>query len=412
MKKQVVGVIAVFSSAVLYSLSLNVIETYCFLIIPSLFILFTNVFLFDYKTSIAGISFLWIPVVVLIHYNWFFYLLKNNLQASIFISFLLYLVLSVLLCVCFYMVYFFARLILIFLNRRVTNKILNTFFVMVAFGLSFQIAGSALMKIFDSEGSYNLLSPMIPLCGFFDQSMRYFSKNLNFYQKENLISKFECNKIKLKFLNKKREKWGLWEVGQYIFHELQNLPPGPVLVVTPESFISCPLNREREFFDFIIRGLKPQQCLMLASQFESAGRLFQAVYSITSQGVIDVYLKQHTVPCFEKMPWYFEKASQLKKIFKADQTFASDKKNTLEGFRFAGIRIVPRLCSDFFLVTSLFNLAKLRLSYKESIIVVLHVNDAWFVGYMRKLLCYIACIRAKLTGINLLYVGYSEKALV
>ena len=63
----------------------------------------------------------------------------------------------------------------------------------------------------------------------------------------------------------------------------------------------------------------------------------------------------------------------------------------------------------FFLVTSVKDLAKLRHRYGAHFVVVLQVNDTWFVGYMRALLRQVACMRAWLGGVDLVYAGYHDE---
>ena len=153
--------------------------------------------------------------------------------------------------------------------------------------------------------------------------------------------------------------------------------------------------------------------LMLAAQYQAFdNRLFQAVYMVSMQGVQRIYFKQHTVPCVEKMPAWCADWPRLRAAFKADQSFIAapyDVSGT--AFYWQGVWFVPRLCSDFFLVTSEADLVKLRHRYGENLVVVLHVNDTWFVGYMRRLLLYSACLRAHSAGVALQFVDYAGTAL-
>jgi hypothetical protein len=406
--EKMIGVIAAFSSAVLYSIALGAINQFFWLAIPSLLILCVAILKLNPTRFILWVSVVWVPVVVFVHYIWFFYLLIFQLSSPFGYSIVLYLALSFIHWACFAIYFTMALAVLYFAEKYFNYCYLKACFVAVVFCFSFQVAGFMLMHVLDSGGGYNLLSPMIP----FSRCFVGHIENLQSIGKNSPVGQYCCmvkkNKVYLKIHNKKSSRRNLWEVGQELFHALHNLPSGPVLVVTPESFISCPLNREVEFLSFLQRGLGPQQCLMLAGQYEDLdGRVFQAVYSITCAGVVHLYLKQHAVPCIEKMPWYLNTSQQLRKIFKADQTFSyALQKKGAEGFDFEGMRIIPRLCSDFFLVTTPSDLAKLRLSYGENLVVVLHVNDTWFVTYMRELLRYVARMRARLAGVDLVYVGY------
>jgi apolipoprotein N-acyltransferase len=203
----------------------------------------------------------------------------------------------------------------------------------------------------------------------------------------------------------------MWGCAQYLVHACIQLKPN-TLIVTPESCLLFPLNKEPRVLAFIQAALQNGQLLMLAGQYQTFdNRFFQVVYMITAQGVQSIYFKQHAVPCVEQMPRWAKLCPALRTIFKAQQSFvAAARDMQTPGFYWQGRWIVPRLCSDFFLVTTTADLVKLRHRYGENLVVVLHVNDTWFAPYMRALLLTSACMRARSAGVDLLFVGYAGPA--
>lgn len=267
------------------------------------------------------------------------------------------------------------------------------------------------MFIFDGEGCCDMMGPVIPLSKFFVKPMGKIDCNqkiIPVWQNCAIVT----NKISFFALS-----FGLpsdappWARVQHLFHEIGHCTGQPGIIVTPESYCPFPLNRHADMIAFIANALGSGQMLLLAAQYaDQTGNTFQAVYGITSRGVEQMYLKQHAVPCFERMPRYLTWSKVLKELFGAEQSFSCAKKNLSSSvFLCDGVRIMPRLCSDFFLVTSVIDLAKLRHRYGEHLVVVLQVNDTWFVGYMRALLRQVACMRAWLARVDLVYVGYHDE---
>lgn len=396
--------IAVLLSAILYSLSLFDINNLFYLSVPALIVLLVVILKNNIKYNALLVCCAWLPIVVFAHYVWFFCLLNTKLDASVAWSVALYCALSLLHLLCFMLFIYIALAVWHFVNRIACFHRYRAVFFILIFTFSFQAAGLMLMFILDAQGSYNLMSPIIPLSNFFMPPSRLsgdnFIKNTNKAYSTNLVSEISF----LKITKNVSHNLNLWTSSQNLFHVMQQAPARGV-VVTPESFISCPLNREPEFLSFVQQSIGEHQMLMLAGQYESVdGKVFQAVYALTHEGLEHLYLKQHTVPCVERMPRYLRSWGKGHSIFKAEQSFASASSNQTVGFYFAQTRIIIRVCSDFFLITTVIDLIKWRRTFGKNCIVVVHVNDAWFVQYMRDLLRYVAHMRAWMADINILYV--------
>jgi apolipoprotein N-acyltransferase len=396
--------VAILFSAIFYSFALFDINNLFYLSAPSLIILLVVILKSDIKKNALLACFVWLPIVVFAHYVWFFYMLNTKLGASIAWSVMLYCALSLIHLLCFGLFIYTAFAVWCFINRMVCLSRYQAVFFILTFVSSFEVAGLMLMFILDAQGAYSVIGPVIPLSKFFMQPSApidvFFNKNAN-----KLYSAEELNEISfLKIIKNVSHNSNMWNVGQNLFHAMQQASPGGI-VVTPESFISCPLNHESEFLSFIQKAIAPGQMLMLAAQYESNdGQLFQTVYSLTHEGVKNLYFKQHAVPCMERMPSYLQSWPKAYSIFKAEQSFSSAISNEVVGFCFAGKRIIPRVCSDFFLVTTVIDLITWRYTFGKNCIVTLHVNDSWFVKYMRDLLKHVAHMRAWIADINLLYV--------
>lgn len=360
--------------------------------------------------SRLGLKFLiiWNALVVFIHYLWVIPSLQNKLEMSFWCAGGMYGAVSIVHTVCFALFWLLVHglgrfRLLITLWHGVTH--------ISIFLLSFPVAGYMIMFIFGGQGCYNMLSPMIPLSKIFVDSSYEIDCNI----KKSPI--WHNNSSALKNISFFSLKHWLpnttlpWERAQHLFHALNHFDQSASVVVTPESFFPFPLNYYPEMITFIAHGLKRCQMLFLASQYvQDDNKIFQAVYVITNKGIEHLYLKQHAVPFFEQMPWYLKKYKKISNIFDADQQFSYVPKNIdFCGILHDGVRIVPRLCSDFFLVTSVIDLAKLRHRYGDRFLVVLQVNDTWFIGYMRRLLRQAACMRAWVASVNLVYVGYRDR---
>ncbi|MBM3887202.1 hypothetical protein FJ364_04700 [Candidatus Dependentiae bacterium] len=225
------------------------------------------------------------------------------------------------------------------------------------------------------------------------------SNGINFLFNNKNISFF-------KYPSRESKNENLWDSGQRLFHVLQNIPANSV-IATPESFINYPINRMPEFISFLQHALSPHKVLMLASQYQDQNNaLFQAVYVITQDGVTFIYLKQHAIPCIERMPRYLQGWKRMCKLFKADQSFMPADPQGEMGFYFKGVYIIPRICSDFFLKTSWWDLRSLTKKNKGNVIVIVHVNDDWFNQPMKNLLSYFAHMQSRLGAIDVLYVDY------
>ncbi len=409
---------AACSSALLYSISLMWLNECWYLVVPALIILLRAVYVLCNTKKIVLILSLWSVLVVFAHYFWVVPSLKIKLEACNLAAGILYAVISLLHAFCFIGVFLIAAAIACFFKKYFSSKLLSCFFFASTFFLSFSIAGSMLMFILDGEGCSNLLSPMIPLSKFFMPSA---PSSLNLYQiqqKENSLAVGCLKIINLKICNMKTAHVSSWGRAQQVVYALQalgNKGGELVLITTPESCIACPINREPELLSFIQQAIAPNQRLLLAAQHQEASdRLFQAVYLLTNQDVQLVYLKRHAMPCFERMPRYLEGFAVLRSLFRAEKNFSYAAVNSGgKGFEVDGVRIVSRLCSDFFLVTSTLDLVKLRHSQNEChrgrlLVVILHVNDTWFMPYMCSLLYHVAHMRAWLAGVDLVYVGYAS----
>ena len=402
--KKLHGLMAVLLSAILYSLALFDINNLFYLSAPALIALLVVILKNNIKYNALLVCCAWLPIVVFSHYVWLFYLLNTKLGASTAWSVALYCALSLLHLLCFILFFNTGLMVWYFANRIACfHRYQGVFFIFI-FTSSFQAAGLMLMFILDAQGSYNVMSPVIPLAKFFMPPSRLsgdnFIKSRNKAYSINLVSGISF----LKIAKNASHNLNLWASSQNLFHAMQQAPARGV-VVTPESFISCPLNREPEFLSFVQQSIGQHQMLMLAGQYESVdGQLFQAVYALTHEGVEHLYLKQHAVPCVERMPRYLQFWKKGHSIFKAEQSFASASSNETVGFCFAETRIIPRVCSDFFLITTVMDLIKWRRTFGKNCIVVVHVNDSWFVEYMRDLLRHVAHMRAWMADINILYV--------
>lgn len=401
-RNQIYLYIAACSSALLYSAAFVWLDACWFLVVLALGIVWWAIgarfLVFQFLTF-------WSAIVVFVHYLWVIPSLENKLALSLFQASLIYIVVALVHVICFIGFFWLMECVSPFVVK------LHRLFFTMFFLLSFPVTGFMIMFIFDGEGCYNMLSPMIPLSKIFVYPGRKFDDN---FKKNTICKNLLLGDKKISFFsltNRLPVAILPWGRAQYLFRELHNLDGQSGVIATPESFFPFPLNRHPDMLGFITSALSSGQCLLLGGQYEqNDGKIFQATYIMTSQGIKEVYLKQHAVPCFERMPWYLQGVKKICQLFDAEQSFSCmQKKLGSCGVFYDGVRIVPRLCSDFFLVTSAVDLGKLRHRCGDRLVVVLQVNDTWFVGYMRALLRQVACMRAWLAGVNLVYIGYHDE---
>lgn len=404
-------VIMACSSALLYSLSFIMLDRCYYLVIPALAILFSLIYWEKTIKNCLLMSISWAVFVVYLHHIWVFFAIRSKLAVSVPFSLGIYLLFSSLHLICFTICFSIAPLIIYLSKNHIKYSSLALLIKILLFLISFPVAGLAITFIFDVQGGYNLLSPLIPLSRFFVRPAVNAEVVLNIKTNNQCFFKNIRFVVNLKINRLMPPATDVWGRAHYLFHHLSTME-GDGVVATPESFFTLPLNEHPLLIGFIRSGLRRDQYLLLGGQYKNEkGQLFQAVYALSSQRIEGLYLKQHAVPFFEHIPWYAQRVKKIGSIFKNDQPFACAHPEAPKPIlQLANTKIFSKICSDFFLVTTPLDLGKLRHRHGENLVVVLHVNDTWFVGYMRTLLRQVAFMRAWLARVNLVYVGYPDES--
>ncbi len=203
-----------------------------------------------------------------------------------------------------------------------------------------------------------------------------------------------------------RKRYPQLALSQYYFHQLcqKTIEAKEGLFVAAESAYPFALNTTPEIIRFFSSALKEEQHLLLGSVYSiEANQDFQALYWITHSGLREIYLKKHAVPFFERMPTFLKKCTTLRAVLNAEHDFCTDTEKEAVLWRITpSLQLRPAICSEFFLGSYRFAQSA---ATKDSV-VMLVVNDGWYVAYFRKIMENLTQLDAVRLGVRIVYVGH------
>lgn len=178
------------------------------------------------------------------------------------------------------------------------------------------------------------------------------------------------------------------------------------LVVMPESSYPWALNERPEivalwantvFFD--------RTLLCIGAHKKAAGKNFNALFFISSAGIIMDYVKRNLVPVAEEIPWWAKNIRNLKELFFKNGEGFCPREHSAHFIDTGGFLFKPLLCSEVFLGRCMEQLS-CNATYMAC------MNDNIMPGksglFIKKLMQLLAVYRAIEYQTPILYVGHGE----
>ncbi len=346
-----------------------------------------NLAMLSWQTA-AMLGCMWGLVQFGIHTLWLIPLLLYKLACPLAWALSLYALL-----VCYFALWiglFFVAMS--YLGKYLSRRLLRFICAMGATHVLFMLFARYGLFIFGMSGGYPFASPCIPLAHLLcavDESEQIIQQVPVPYTQDGT-----------------RKRYPPLALSQYYFHQLcqktQNRKEG--LFVAAESAYPFALNTMPEIISFFSSALNEEQHLLLGSVYSvGPNQDFQALYWITHSGLRDIYLKKHAVPFFERMPTFLKKCTTLRAVLNAEHDFCTDTEKEAVLWRITpSLQLRPAICSEFFLGSYRFAQSA---ATKDSV-VMLVVNDGWYVAYFRKIMENLTQLDAVRLGVRIVYVGH------
>jgi apolipoprotein N-acyltransferase len=193
-----------------------------------------------------------------------------------------------------------------------------------------------------------------------------------------------------------------------ILRQAQDERP-PLLFLAPESMFPFVLNKYPDLVKLWTTALPDNGHLLLGSVFQHDGKYYQAVFWLRAGLIIKVYVKKLLTPFVEKIPDVWKNSKDIKDVFLHNAIeFTDDDDAGTAGFFdiTPGVRIIPRICLEFFFSRRA-DFEPYVTSDKQPMIIHF-ANDSWFNGFFRKILVYRARLKQAELGIPVVWVGHYE----
>ncbi len=444
-------------SSVLFVLSYLFVDYFVFLIIPAFIILFITLKnLNNYKISIYS-GLLWGIVVYSLQLIWLLELLLNKSQASIYNTIFIYLFIILYLTLLTIIIFCFIY----FLFLKTKNLFFKILIFISSFYLYFYFIINKLLFFIDNNWGYPFINPLILLCRYKSFLFLLNLINFNFYNTNQDVSKNFLERNKIIYLKPviKTFNNGYNEntAALMIYQQLSALDLYKIsknydklIIVTPESYFPYALNEYEKTLHLWENVLPQNSVLFLTAQRSQKktsikNKYYQTIYKIESGRIIDFYDKKHRFWFVEKVPKDFNNLRLCKTAFLAGKYSFSKGKVKNKIFKINNqVNFIPMICSEFFFdnkdwipgqarddtgatICSEFFFDKDIHCHPESChefnrmvvsgssplnILLLVVNDSWFLNYFKKLLFYYAVLISNMKNIPILYVGHENFSFI
>lgn len=361
-------------------------------------------------TSFASlVGFLWGIVFFSIHCIWLFLLLRGHttfynagLIYGFVIAYFAFFV-SILFTICF------------FIGKKLQQASIARFF---ALGLSVTIICFAFQSycwlIIGRWEGYPFVSPLIPLARI--PGVLYLISCLaTLWTPHHLVEKGNIQQLTktLSYVSPKHMRNPVKSC-QYLYHKLTLLPEKSSIVLAPESSCAFPLNQYPDQISLLQQGLRKGQIFLLGGYYSVKNTWYQVVYQITSESVIVVHTKEHTVFLVEKMPHVLRKSRWFKRLFLENKheftpgprmLGKTQKVAALGDKWYASLT----LCSELFFCRTIKDFLRYsQNSFRLGTVHIFLMNDSWFCGYFNDIMKTVAQLTAALTRDPVVYVGHAN----
>ncbi|MBU4269896.1 hypothetical protein KJ644_01325 [Candidatus Dependentiae bacterium] len=454
--------LSIIYSSVLFTLSYFFVDQLGFLIIPAFIILFITLKnLNNYKVAIYS-GLLWAAVGYSLQLIWLLELLLNKSQASLYNTIFIYLFIILYLTLLTVIIFCFIY----FLFLKTKNLFFKILIFISSFYLYFYFIINKLLFFIDNNWGYPFINPLILLCRYKSFLFLLNLINFNFYNINQDVSKNFLERNKIIYLKPviKTFNNGYNEntAALMIYQQLSALDLYKIsknydklIIVTPESYFPYALNEYEKTLHLWENVLPKNSVLFLTAQRSQKkssikNKYYQTIYKVESGRIIYFYDKKHSFWFVEKVPKNFNKIEWTKKLFLADRFNFSKGKDNCKIFQINNqVNFIPMICSEFFFKKDIKTGSRLggrddtgstiysKFFFDKDIychsglavpdealrevwdpessplnILLLVVNDSWFLNYFKKLLFYYAILISNMKNIPILYVGHENFSFI
>ena len=205
----------------------------------------------------------------------------------------------------------------------------------------------------------------------------------------------------------------LHAVGQGIYHALCNLELETfsdaykdLIVVAPESAFPFCLNKQKKYVRMWGAVLPGNSHFFIGAHRRkkegSTKKYFQSVFWLHRGLIMQAYDKKHLVPFVETMPVKWNTYAWAHGLFLKDVYAFSTPCDCVDDnlFRVAEhLCVAPKICSELFFCS--------ERVLEQANLVLLFVNDSWFMGYIKDIMRSLAQLAAAQRGVPVVYVAHS-----
>jgi hypothetical protein len=217
-------------------------------------------------------------------------------------------------------------------------------------------------------------------------------------------------------VNRIKNSQALWRfnaegVGQKIYAVLadcvSNNNEMSRVLVSPESMFPFALNCYPHIVRLWSAVVPTQDHYFVGSVYQKGQTYYQAVYWIHGGLIIKIYVKKILTPFVEKLPEGWRNLRPIKEMFLHDAVEFCDCAQGVGADFFditSTIRIIPRICLEFFFTT--YDEIQPFLAPSKEAYIYFFANDSWFNEFFRKNLYNLAVVRSHWLNVPLIYIGH------
>lgn len=186
------------------------------------------------------------------------------------------------------------------------------------------------------------------------------------------------------------------------------------LFVGAESLYPFVLNKHLEMISLWRSAIDKHEHLLLGGYYEVGGRLYQTIFQWNDSRIMHFYVKKHCVAFVEKIHAPWRNMIPANNLFLKGRRFFSRGNNRIgeDIFHIPGCAdIIPQICSELFMKTTTREIEDKKQVCQHPVVIVF-VNDSWFISYFKRLMELIAKLKAAWWGVDIVYVGHDKLCIM